>query len=169
MINRPQPDEYSAFAATYVNLVGNDPILDILEYQKDSTYNFFIRMGHEIGNYAYGEGKWTVKQVLGHMIDAERTFAYRVLCFSREAVDLPGFDQDLYMEKANFNTRSLEDLANEFRATRNSNMYLFKSLSDAQLLQKGIASGNPVSVRALLYITAGHEMHHLKVLKERYL
>ncbi len=169
MINRPQPDEYPPYAAGYVNLVGNDPIMDILEYQKDSTYNFLIRIGNAKGDFAYEQGKWTIKQVVGHMIDAERTFAYRALCFSREAIELPGFDQDLYMEKATFNARSLEDLANELKITRSSNLYLFRSFTEEQLLQKGIASKYPVSVRGLLYIAAGHEMHHVKILKERYL
>jgi uncharacterized damage-inducible protein DinB len=169
MINRPQPNEYPPFAAKYVDLVGNGPILEILDYLKESTYNFFVRMDPGKAAHAYAEGKWTVKQVLGHMIDTERIFAYRALCFSREEIELPGFDQDVYMVKATFNTRSLEDLANEFKAVRESNLYLFRSFSEDQLTQKGIASGNPVSVRGLVYMAAGHEMHHIKILKERYL
>lgn len=169
MINRPQPDEYSEFAARYVNLVGNGPILEILEYQMNSNYNFFVRMDPDKADYAYADGKWTVKQVLGHMADTERVFAYRALAFSREAIELPGFDQDVYMANTTFNKRSLEDLANEFKTVRESSLYLFRSMSDEQLLQKGIASGNPVSVRALAYMIAGHEMHHIKILKERYL
>ncbi len=112
----------------------------------------------EKADYAYAEGKWTIKEALGHMIDAERTFAYRALCFSREEISLPGFDQDAYMLKATFNQRSLEDLANEYKAVRESNLYLFRSFSEAQQTQKGIASGNPVSVRALVYMVAGHEL-----------
>lgn len=169
MINRPQPDEYSAFAARYVDLVGKGPIVEILEYLQQSTYNFFTRLDPEKAAYAYAEGKWTIKQVLGHMADTERVFAYRALVFSREAVELPGFDQDVYMEKATFNTRSLEDLADEFKTVRESSLYLFRSFSEEQQMQKGVASGNPVSVRALAYMIAGHEMHHIKILKERYL
>jgi uncharacterized damage-inducible protein DinB len=169
MIKRPQPDEYSALPARYVDLVVNGPILEILEYQQQSTYNFFVRMDPGKAAYAYADGKWTVKQVLGHMADSERVFAYRALAFSREAIELPGFDQDVYMEKATFNTRSLEDLANEFKTIREASLYLFKSMTEDQTTQKGIASGNPVSVRALAYIIAGHEMHHIKILKERYL
>jgi len=96
-------------------------------------------------------------------------FAYRALAFSREAIELPGFDQDVYMEKATFNERTLEDLAEEFRTVREATLYLLKSLTEEQTKQKGIASGNPVSVRALAYMIAGHEMHHIKVLKEKYL
>jgi uncharacterized damage-inducible protein DinB len=169
MINRPLPDEYSDYTSRYVNLVGNEPILDILENLQESTYNLFMQLGPDKANYAYADGKWNIKEMLGHMIDAERTFAYRVLCFSREETALPGFDQDVYMLKATFNNRSLEDLANEFKTTRQSNLYLFRSLTEEQLTQKGIASGNPVSVRALLYIAAGHELHHINILKEKYL
>jgi uncharacterized damage-inducible protein DinB len=169
MINRPQPDEYPAYAAGYVNLVGNGPILEILEYQQQNTYNFFVGMDPDKANYKYADGKWTVKEVLGHIVDTERIFAYRALVFSREAIELPGFDQDVYVDKATFNSRSLEDIANEFKTLRESSIYLFRSISDEQQTQKGIASGNPVSVRALAYMLAGHEMHHIKILKERYL
>jgi len=169
MIKRPQPDEYSAFAARYVDLVGNGPIIEILEYLQQMTYNFFLRIDPDKAAYAYAEGKWTVKQVVGHVADTERVFAYRALAFSREAIELPGFDQDVYMEKATFNTRSLEDIANEFNTVRESTLYLLKSFTEEQTMQKGIASGNPVSVRALAYMIAGHEMHHVKILKERYL
>jgi uncharacterized damage-inducible protein DinB len=169
MINRPQPDEFAPFQANYINLVGNEPILEILEQLKDDTYKFLTGIPADKADYAYGEDKWTVKEVLGHMIDAERTFAYRFLCFSREEITLPGFDQDVYMLKATFKTRSLADLANEFRVVREANMYLYRSIKDEQQTQKGIASGNPVSVRALLYIAAGHELHHIKILKEQYL
>ncbi len=169
MINRPQTDEYSAFAARYVNLVGDGLIIDILEYQQQSTYKFFLGIGPVKAGYAYAEGKWTIKEVLGHMADTERVFAFRALAFSREEIELPGFDQDVYMEKATFNTRTLEDIANEFKTVRESTLYLFRSMSEGQLTQKGVASGNPVSVRALAYMIAGHEMHHIKILTERYL
>ena len=169
MINRPQPDEYSTFAARYIDLVGNDPILEILEHQQQSSYDLFVSLDADKANYAYADGKWTIKQVVGHMADTERVFAYRALAFSREAVELPSFDQDVYMEKATFNTRSLVDLANEFKTIRESTLYLFRSFTEEQSTQKGIASGNPVSVRALAYMIAGHEQHHINILKERYL
>jgi uncharacterized damage-inducible protein DinB len=169
MINRPQPDEYSDYMGRYINLVGDEPILDILAHQQESTYNLFMQLAKDKAGYTYADGKWTVKEMLGHMIDAERTFAYRILAFSREETELPGFDQDVYMLKATFNDRTLLDLAEEFKFTRQANMYLYRSITDAQSIQKGIASGNPVSVRALLYITAGHVMHHVNILMERYL
>ncbi len=169
MIERPQADEYPAYAAKYVDLVGNGPIIEILEYLQQMTYNFFLRIDPDKASYAYADGKWTVKQVLGHIFDTERVFAYRALVFSHEAIELPGFDQDVYMEKATFNERTLEDLAEEFRTVREATLYLLKSMTDEQSKQKGIASGNPVSVRGLAYMMAGHEMHHIKILKERYL
>jgi len=169
MISRPQPDEYSAYAGRYVDLVGNDPILEILNNLKESTYNFFIGLDAEKADYAYADDKWTIKQVLGHMADTERVFAYRALVFSRESITLPGFDQDLYMEKAIFKSRTLQDIANEFKTIRESSLYLFRSMTDKQSTQKGIANGNPFSVRAYAYMMAGHEIHHINILKERYL
>ncbi|HEY4324522.1 MAG TPA: DinB family protein [Mucilaginibacter sp.] len=169
MINRPQPDEYSVYASRYVDLVGKGHIIEILEYLQQSTLNFFLRMDPEKARYAYADGKWTVNEVVGHMADTERVFAYRALAFAHEAIELPGFDQDIYMVNNTFNSRSLEDIANEFNTVRESSLYLFKSMNDEQTTQKGTASGNPVSVRALAYMIAGHEMHHIKILKERYL
>lgn len=169
MIKRPQEGEFPPFAAGYVALVGDEPVLEILERQQQSTFDFFSAIPAEKAAYAYAEGKWTVRQVLGHMADTERVFAYRALVFSRESRELPGFDQDLYMQHSNLGDRTLQDLANEFRTIRESSLYLLRSVGDEQSLQKGIASGHPVSVRGLAYLIAGHELHHLKVLKERYL
>ena len=169
MIKRPLPDEYSAYAARYVNLIGNQPILEILKQQQESSYQFFLAIDAEKANYAYAEGKWTIKQVLGHMIDTERVFAYRALVFSRESITLPGFDQDLYMQNTTFNSRTLQNLAEEFKVVRESSLYLFGSLTEEQSTQKGIASGVPFSARAFAYMTAGHELYHIKLLKERYL
>lgn len=169
MINRPNPDEYSEYAGRYVKLVGDEPILDILKRQQEESYNLFTGLSEEKAMYAYADGKWTIKQVIGHMADTERVFAYRALVFSREPIVLPGFDQDVYMEQATFNSRPLEDLANEFRTIRETSIYLLKSLTEQQSMQKGIASGSPFSVRAYAYMMAGHEQHHWNILKERYL
>jgi uncharacterized damage-inducible protein DinB len=170
MINRPKPNEYSAYAETYVSKVspGTD-VMELLEELQTSTYNLFSNMTEEKAAYTYAEGKWTIKQVLGHMIDTERVFAFRALCFSRENATLPGFDQDIYVNNTDFNSRTIQSLAAEFRATRESNLYLFGSFNEDQLNRTGIANDSPVSVKALVYITAGHELHHLKILKEKYL
>jgi uncharacterized damage-inducible protein DinB len=169
MISRPQPDEYSAFAATYVNMVGDEPILEILESLQETTYKISRDIDPAKANFAYAPGKWTVKQVLGHMADTERIFAYRALVFSRESITLPGFDQDLYMQYATFGSRTLDDIAGEFKTIRQSSLYLLRSMAEEQTMQKGIASGGNFSVRAYAYMMAGHEMHHLKILRERYL
>ncbi len=168
MINKPQPDEYASFHITYIKLVPDGDIIELLERLKDSTYSLFNNLDDEKANYAYAEGKWTLKQVLGHMIDTERVFAFRLLCFSREFVELPGFEQETYVNGTNFNSRTIQDLASEFKATRESNLYLFRSLTEEQLNKKGIASGYLVSVRALLYMIAGHELHHWGIVKEKY-
>jgi hypothetical protein len=170
MIKRPQPDEYSAYAAGYVAKVPDGPILEVLEYLKESTYNFFSRMTDEQADHAYAEGKWTLKQVLGHMIDTERFFSFRAFCFSRgDKSPLPGFEQDDYVNGANFDTRSIQSLAHEFKAVREANLYLYSSFTEEQSLMTGTANNNPVSVRALVYMTAGHELYHLDLIKERYI
>jgi len=168
MSSKPNPDEYAAYYGKYINLAGDEPILDTLQQLKEDTYSFFNSIDTDKADYAYAEGKWTIKEVLGHLIDAERTFAYRALAFARGQEELPGFDENAYVENAHFDARLLKDLAAEFRQVRESNMYLFRSLSSEQLMATGVASNNKVSVRAILYITAGHEIHHLNIIKERY-
>jgi uncharacterized damage-inducible protein DinB len=169
MNNRPKPEEYSPFHNTYISKVGDAPIVDILSELKDSTYSFLSTIPAAKADHAYAEGKWTIKEVIGHMIDAERTFAYRTLAFSRGQKELPGFEEDEYVARSTFNSRTLADLAEEFKLVREANMFLYRSLTPQQLLATGIANGNIISVRALLYIAAGHEMHHLNLIKERYL
>jgi uncharacterized damage-inducible protein DinB len=136
---------------------------------KDSSYKLFSELSDEKAEFAYAEGKWTIKEVLGHIIDAERTFGYRLFCFSRDRAELPSMDQNTYVTNAYFNSRSIQSLANEFRATRESNIYLIESLTTEHLDRSGVASGKAVSVRSLVYILIGHELHHLDVLSQRYL
>lgn len=170
MITKPQPGEYPPYAKKYIDKVPGGPVLEILEYLQESTYNFFSRITAEQAGYAYAEGKWTLKEVLGHIIDTERVFAFRALCFSRgDANPLPGFEQEDYVRHATFDTRSIQDLAKEFKAVREANMYLFNSFTDEQSMLKGVASNNPVSVRALVYMCAGHELYHLDLVKELYI
>ena len=170
MINKPQPGEYAPYVTGYIAKVPSGPIIEILEYLKDSTYNFFARMTSEQADYAYADGKWTVKQILGHMIDTERVFSFRVLCFSRgDKNSLPGFEQEDYIANSTYDTRSIQDLANEFKALRSASVYLYSALTDEQSEMKGIASNHPVSVRALVYMTAGHELYHLDLIKNLYI
>lgn len=169
MSNQPKPDEYSPFHHNYISKLGDGDIVAILSQLKDSTYNFLSTIPAAKADYAYAEGKWTIKEVIGHMIDAERTFAYRILAFSRGQKELPGFEEDEYVALSTFKSRTLADLAEEFKMVREANLFLFRSLTPQQLLATGIANSNIISVRALLYIAAGHEMHHINLIKERYL
>lgn len=164
-----QNDEYGSYYHTYVNNVGAGNIIDILMNQQHQTYTLINSLTAEESQYRYKEDKWTIKEVFGHIIDCERIFAYRALCFSRgEQQALPGFDQDEYVQQANFNDRSLQNIGNEYFALRNSNIHLFNSFSKDMLMNKGFASDTNFTVRSLPFIIAGHERHHLNVLKTKY-
>jgi uncharacterized damage-inducible protein DinB len=170
MITKPQAGEYAHFYSTYINLVNTDNIISLLDDLKDSTFTFFNSLPANKASYAYAEGKWTIKQLLGHLIDAERVFAFRLLCFSRgDQNNLPGFDENDYVDNGGFNNRTLTNLAEEFKTVRTGNIYMLKGLSDEQSTLVGTANNYPISVRALAYIMAGHELHHLRIIKERYL
>ncbi|MES2274480.1 MAG: DinB family protein [Bacteroidota bacterium] len=170
MIDKPLPGEYAPYYETYVSLVKTDNIINLLTKLQDSTFNFFNNLPADKAEYAYADGKWTIKQVVGHLIDAERVFAYRLFCFSRgDKSSLPSFDENSYVENGGFNKRSLLNLIEEFKTVRAANIYLLKSISNEQSVIVGTASNVPVSVRALAYIMAGHELHHLRIINERYL
>lgn len=170
MITKPEPGEYSAYNANYINLIGDEDVLDLLIRSKKDTHAMFSNIPVHKEEYAYETGKWTIKEVVSHMIDTERIFAYRLLAISRgEQQPLPGFEQDDYAKLSFANDRVLDDLADEFRTVREGSLYLIQNLNDEQLNLMGTASGNRLSVRALVYLIAGHERHHLRVLKERYL
>src|SRR6201991_1551957 len=115
MITKPQPEEFNPFYNTYISKVPDGDVVELLKSLKDSSYQLFSSLSDGKANHAYAEGKWTIKEALGHMIDTERTFAFRAFCFSREYSELPGFDQEVYVNNANFNDRSIQDLASEFR------------------------------------------------------
>lgn len=170
MIKKPLSDEYPAYAEPYVSQIPDEAdVMQLLEESQTITYNLFSNMDEATASHAYAPGKWTLKQVLGHMIDTERVFAFRAFSFSREHTVLPGFDQDVYVNNTDFNSRTIQSLAAEFRTVRESTLYLFGNFSKEQLIRQGIASGSPVTVRALVYITAGHELYHLKIIREKYL
>jgi uncharacterized damage-inducible protein DinB len=120
--------------------------------------------------YAYAEGKWTLAEVLLHIIDAERVFQYRALRFARnDKTPLPGFDQDVYVPHSNASKRTIEDIKEEYMAVRQSTILLFNSFDDEALQRLGVSSGSPLSVRATGFIISGHQAHHLKIIRERYL
>lgn len=118
----------------------------------------------------YAEGKWTIKEILGHLIDDERIYSYRALRFARnDSTELPGFDQERYAEYSDANNREINDLLDEFTLVRQSTIALFKSLDDAAFMRSGVADGKRVTVRALSYHIAGHELRHMNIIRERYL
>jgi uncharacterized damage-inducible protein DinB len=167
---RPAKGDYAEYYKQYIDLVEGDDIFRVLIEQNLESQNIINSFSESKGNHSYAEGKWTVKEVIGHMMDVERIFAYRALSIARgETRPLPGMDQNLYAKNGNFNNRQLFDINYEFRLARESNILLFGSFDKAVLNNRGVASGYEVTVLALMWITAGHEKHHLNVLKERYM
>ncbi len=167
-ISRPAADEHAAFYGKYVALVPAGDLIALLRDQSRESIDLVSRNASR-GDHSYGPGKWTVKEVIGHLCDAERVFTYRAVRFARsDATDLPGFDENAYVAAASFGARSIQDLLDEFAAIRASTIALATGLTAEELVRRGTANGNPVSVRALLYICAGHERHHVGLLRGRY-
>jgi len=168
-MKRPEPTEYAPYYERYISLVPEDADAT-LAGQPDEIRSLFTTVPEEKGSYAYAEGKWTVKELLSHLIDGERIFAYRALRISRgDQTPIEGFEQDDYIENSNANNRTFADLLDEFTFERKANLRLFSNISEEGSRRIGTASGNPVSARAIAYIMAGHVRHHIGVLKERYL
>ncbi len=166
---RPRTGDNNPYYDRYISLIGDDDIIEVLEEQRKTSEKFLKTFTEKQGNYSYADGKWTMKEVLGHVIDTEKIMAYRALAFARgEKQSLPGFEQDDYVAESNFNNRSLADLINEFLTVRDSNIILFKSFDEKILNRRGIASESEVTVLALIYIIAGHEKHHMKILRKKY-
>jgi len=167
---RPQQGDYAEFYDSYINLVEGDDIVKVLEKQLQTSEKFYSSITEEQSNYSYANGKWTVKEVIRHVIDTERIMAYRALAFARgEKQSLPGYEQDDYIANSNTAERRIEDLLSEYRTLRASNIVLFKSFVEKELIRKGTAAGSKVSVLSLAFIIAGHELHHINVFKEKYL
>jgi uncharacterized damage-inducible protein DinB len=170
-MKKPSSNDYSPYYAGYISLIpDNVNILETLQNQKDEFFSLIKSIPGEMADFSYGPNKWTIKEVLGHLIDTERIQAFRVLCISRgEKQNLPGFSQDDYVREGKFDKRDLIELAEEYTKLREVNLLLFKSLDEITLEKRGIANNSEVTVKSLLYIIAGHQLHHLKVLKEKYL
>lgn len=167
---KPAPTEYAEYYGKYVSLGPETGIVDALEENGTKTVSVLRGLSEEQGNYAYAEGKWTIKQLLGHVNDGERIFAYRALRIARnDKTALSGFEQDDYVATADHNSLPLSALIDEFEAIRGASVQLFRNLPEAAWTREGTASDNPVSVRAIAYILAGHERHHMAILKEKYL
>ena len=167
---RPEANEYAPYYERYVSLVPDADLVETLERQGAETVALLRGLSEEQGAHRYEPGKWSVKQLVGHVCDGERIFSYRALAFARgDSQPLPGMEQDEWMAGVDFDARTLADLADEFEALRRSTVLLFRHLSPEAWARRGTASDNEVSVRALAYILAGHEAHHIRILRERYL
>lgn len=169
-MKKPLPGDYSPYYQDYIDSVVEDDALKFLREQLKAITDFFNSIPEEKGKLSYAKGKWTVKEVIGHIIDTERIMAYRALCIARgEKQPLPGFDQDSYVANAKSNSRKISELVDEFRKVRESNIVLFYSLDEDSFNNRGVVNGKEVTVKALLFIVAGHCAHHINVLKEKYL
>ncbi|GAC1649455.1 MAG: DinB family protein [Gemmatimonadaceae bacterium] len=169
MIPRPTPDEYAPFYAGYVGRVPAGDVEALLGAQLDATLEHAKSLLATRADFAYAPGKWTVREVVGHLADAERIFTYRMLRIARgDLTPLPGFEQQDYVRAGGFDRRSLANLADELQAIRRATVALVASLDPDALARRGIASGAEITVRALVYIVVGHERHHLEVLRARY-
>ena len=169
-MQRPEASEFAPYYNNYISQIDGDSVLPVLDAQIEQIRSMFAAVPEGKGAYAYAEGKWTIKELLSHLIDGERIFAYRILRISRgDKTPIEGFEQDDYIQTSNANNRSFADLLDEFDHERRANLLLVKNLSDGASLRMGTASNNPVSVRALVYIMAGHVKHHLHILNDRYL
>lgn len=169
-MTRPNPDEYDPYYATYINLVPDGDVLATLRSGIDETQGLLAHKTDAFGDHRYAPGKWTVREVLSHLADAERTFGFRAFWFARKgAGPLPSFDPDPFVVEARAASRSITGLFDEWRAVRAANVALFETLDDEASRRSGIASGRTFSVRTFPWIAAGHEIHHRQHLKERYL
>ena len=166
----PASDEYAPYYERYIALLPEGDIIQVLEKQLRETTALLDTLSEEQALHRYAEGKWSIKEVVGHIIDTERVFAYRGLCFARgDNTPLPGFEQDDYVTHADFDIRPTASLAGEFSSLRMSNIFLFSTWSEAVQARRGTASGFSVTARAIPYILAGHERHHLNIIREKYL
>jgi uncharacterized damage-inducible protein DinB len=166
---RPQTSEYDPYYERYISLVTGADILTTLQSQLDQTTVLLSAVSEEKADYRYAPGKWSVKEVLGHVVDTERIFAYRALRIARnDRTPIEGFEQDGYVQYGPFSRYRLQELVQEFGNVRDASVSLFQKLDEEAWSRRGIANDAEISVRALAFILAGHELHHRKVLKEKY-
>jgi len=167
---RPLSDEFFAYYQAYISQVPPGDVLKSMETQLADTLALVRGLPESRGDHRYAPGKWTIKEVLGHLSDSERVFAYRLLRVARkDATPLSGFEQDDWVRDGRFSTRTLADLALELEHVRRGNLVLLGTLDDEAMMRRGTANNHVISARALAYIIAGHERHHVKILRERYL
>jgi hypothetical protein len=170
MMHKLEQHEYPTYYSRYIKLVMEDDLLSVLDGQKNEMTQLLNSIGEEAAGFRYAPEKWSIKEVIGHVMDVEYVFSYRALRFARkDQTPLPEFDQDEYIKSANFDSRTLISLSDEYRAVRECTSTLFGGFEESMFNRQGIASGQTFSVRAVAYIIAGHELHHISVLKEKYL
>ncbi len=169
-IGKPDTTEYLPYYGKYVSLVPDGDILTVLGKQMEETAGLLNSITESRANFRYAPDKWSIKELVGHMIDTERIFAYRALRFARnDKTPLPGYEQDDYVSNASFDSCTLTDLASELESVRQSTLFLFKHLDESAWMRRGLANDSEASVRALAHIIAGHELHHREILQSRYL
>ena len=167
---RPKADEHIAYYSTYIDRVPDGNIVDTLSRQTSETLAFLRAIPETKADYRYAPGKWSIKEIIGHLADGERVFQYRAFRFSRaDDTPVPGFDENLYVENAPFSRLRTRDLIDDLEHLRRSTIHMFASMDEEAFARRGVANGDEVSVRAIAYIMAGHETHHLQVMRERYL
>jgi uncharacterized damage-inducible protein DinB len=170
LITKPTSGEYPAGFDHYVKLVPSEDLLGYFSNQKESIASAVASLPEEKLLYRYAPGKWSIKDIFNHVIDCERIYNYRALSIARgEKLPLPGFEENDYAREALADHRNIQEMVKEFQHVRSSTISLFTSFTEEMLLRKGFANGSPRSVRTLGYLAAGHELHHLNVIKERYL
>ncbi|MBE8724746.1 DinB family protein [Flavobacterium hungaricum] len=163
-------NEYAGHFGTYINQAGSGDLIEELEISLHEFIRFVQNIPMDKFDYRYAPGKWTIKDIIQHLMDSERIFAYRALRFSRnDQTPLSSFEEDDYANNTDSNKRSIQELLTELSALRHSNLLFYKSLSEEQLKRIGTASNNKISVRALGFVIIGHQKHHQKVFEERYL
>jgi len=169
-IGKPDTTEYLPYYGKYVSLVPDGDILTVLGKQMEETAGLLNSIPESRANFRYATDKWSIKELVGHIIDTERVFAYRALRFARnDKTPLPGYEQDDYVSNASFDSCTLTDLASELKSVRQSTLFLFEHLDEKAWMRRGLANDSEASVRALAHIIAGHELHHREILRSRYL
>ena len=169
-LTRPSPGEHADYFLRYVELVPDGDIVETLMHQLGETLGLLQEVTPELETYRYAPDKWSIREVVGHLIDVERVFAFRALAIARsDGVDLPSMEQDEWARRSNANERALDDLAQEWAAVRRANVHMFATLGAGTGTRRGKAGGNPLTVRALAWITAGHELWHRELLARDYL
>lgn len=166
----PSANEFDAYYSKYISLVPNQNIIQLFEQTQADMQSLLNNIADKKANFRYQEGKWTIKEVIGHIMEIEHVFAYRALTISRgDKTNLPGMNQNQWMENNNYTPRSISNLLTEFNAVRNSTIQLFGNMNEEMINQFGTVSGSKISVKALAYLIIGHQLHHIHIIKEKYL